>query len=127
MNETTSDHFNCGKPAFGIASIGCFCLASGLCLLVALHLKDMMVEIFAGRLYGLPGGTSGPQTGARLASIWDIACLVAYFGALIMWLLGSVFGIGGLVRAERPRWPAVIGLLLCIIPWAWILFAGNSH
>lgn len=72
------------RPPFGIASIVCFCLPSGLCLFVVLHLKDLMVETLAGRLYGLPRGTSGPQTDARLASIWAIACLVAYFGTPIM-------------------------------------------
>jgi len=43
------------------------------------------------------------------------------FGGLILAVLELFFAVTGLVRAERPRWPAIVGLVLGMLPLALLL------
>ena len=66
-----------------------------------MHLDDVIGEIVGGALAGSSG-----------LSIYIIALCAAY----IPWGLGPIFAVVGLVRAERPHWPAIVGLFMCVLP-----------
>ena len=109
MNESTLKPLSGRKAAFGISAIVCFCGGAGLLW----HGSHLFMENLPGWAAAV-GGTQGHP------GWWDHD--YAIFGGLILWVLGLVFAVTGLVRAERPRWPAIVGLVLCMLPLALFLF-----
>jgi hypothetical protein len=96
------------KPAFGIGSLACSGIGGGFCVFTMMHLKDLAWDIAFAMAYNVnPAGVPSYGIGVR--------------GFLIFMLLGTVSAIIGLARAEKPRWPATVGLLVCVIPFAGFL------
>ncbi len=110
MNESTLKPSRNRTAVFGSIAIFCSCVAPSLWL-YALHiiLRDVLAW---GMILAISQGQD--DCGVRNAQL----------GALIFWLLALVFGVTGLVRAERPRWPAIVALVLwCITPLLGCLFS----
>jgi hypothetical protein len=106
MNESTAGRLRSRKPAFGIASMVCFSVATGLGAYALTHCEDFLYYTFSS--VGIP-----PAPGTTVSCAGIPTCLNAGRGALVLWLLGTGFTITGLVRAEWPRWPAIIALPFC--------------
>jgi len=111
MNESALRPLNNRKAVCGSIAILCFCVT--LCLyLYAAHIILEDVQAWAMIL----GATQGKEDGAVTYLVFTcLACSV----------LGLVFAVTGLVRAERPRWPAIVGLFLGMLPLALFLLSGD--
>jgi hypothetical protein len=70
-----------------------------------IHLGDVIQDAIAAGIAGTGGGHRG-------LSLYSIAAFAGY----VFWGLGPIFAVVGLIRAERPRWPALLGLLLTTLP-----------
>jgi uncharacterized membrane protein len=114
MNESNAGRLRSRKPAFGIASIVCFSVVTALGAYALTHCEHFLYYTFSS--VGIP-----PAPGTTVSWAGIPTCLNAGRGALILWLLGTGFAITGLVRAQRPRWPAIIALLFCASPLAGVL------
>jgi hypothetical protein len=97
------------KAAFGIVAI--FCLCGG----VSLYLRGVAIlQDNIGAWAMVMGATQGKGGGWWADSFGGAVYIL--FGSLLLWLLGLAFSVTGLVRAERPRWPAIVGLVLGMVP-----------
>ncbi len=87
------------KMTCGIISIVCFVLGCGLYACVLIKSKNVVGSVIASGL-------------ASEAAPW---CCNLYLASIVatcaLWVVGPGFGIAGLVRRERPRLPAVLGLV----------------
>jgi len=116
MIESTPTQMRRRKPVFGIASLVCSCAAAGLAVYALRHCEDAILSMFLSvGFFPAPGTTISLD---RIANFNN-----AVLGALGLWLVGLVLAIVAPVRAEWPRWLAIVGLLLCALPWAWMLLA----
>ena len=78
------------------------------------HLDDFIDSAISSGL------SSAPRDLTDCFSIFT----AVWCGAMILPVLGLAFSVIGLVRVERPRWPSIVGLVLCGIPisfWACVL------
>ena len=114
MNESALKPLRSRKAAFGILAIVWFCVGTGLWLYGVVLFQD---NINAWAM--IIGTTQGKADGWWINSFGGAS--YAMFGSLILWVLGLVFAVTGLVRAERPRWPAIVGLVLGMLPLALLL------
>jgi hypothetical protein len=110
MNESSLKPLNHPKPIFGIMPSACFCAGAGLYW----HGGVVFMDNIAG--WAAAMGTMRGEVGW-----WQHD--YELFGAKLLWVLGLVFSVTGLLRVERPRWPAIVGLVLCMLPLALILFS----
>jgi len=113
MNESSLEQLNQRKPIFGIVAIVCFCIGAGLYW----HACVVFVDNIAG--WGAAMGTMQGKVGW-----WEHD--YEFFGAVICWVLGLAFAVTGLLRTERPRWLATVGLVLCLLPLALFLFSWGQ-
>jgi hypothetical protein len=110
MHEKTLKPLGNRKAVFGSLAIVCFCVGTSL-YLYGLHLAQENVSTWAMVI----GVTQGQADDWWTKSIGGAT--YAMFAGLILWVLGLVFAVTGLTRAERPRWPAIVGLALCVFPF----------
>lgn len=111
MNEPSSKPLSNRKAVYGSIAILWFCVA--LCLY--LYAADIILEDVQAWAMIL-GTTQGKEDGGVTYLVFTcLACSV----------LGLVFAVTGLVRAERPRWPAIVGLFLGMLPLALFLLNGD--
>ncbi len=113
MNEPTQTPPEQRKATYGKISFGCFWVAAGLFGTCLLRMDDFIGDIVATVVAAAVSG------GGSAVSGWT----VVWLGAYALWLTGLGAGIAGLVRKERPRWPAVAGLVLCALPAAQCVFS----
>jgi hypothetical protein len=116
VNESSLKPMSNRKIAFGTIAIVCFCVGAGLYVYGVVILQDN-IQAWAAII----GATQGQADGWWIRSFGGAT--YAMFGALMLWVLGVVFAVIGLVRAERPRWPAIVGLVLCMLPLGLLLFS----
>lgn len=119
MNEPPLTALRSRKLSLGgIAIVGFFVGASLFAFSV--YLCQQNVEAWAMAM----GATQGRAHDWWMQSMGGAT--YAWFGGVILWALALVCGVGGLLRAERPRWPAVLGLVLCLLPLM-LLVLGWSY
>ena len=90
----------CGAVTLGLMALGLFSKQFGNAM------SDSLVT------WGMTGGRSGSAS-----AWWEIALA----SIVALWALGLVAAGIGLVRCERPRWPALVGLFVCLPPSALML------
>jgi hypothetical protein len=120
MNEPTIKPLRKRQPTCGIIAAVCLCVAASLYLYGVGILQD---NIQAWAM--IMGGTQGKADDWWTNSFGGAT--YATFGGLILWVLGLGFAVTGLVRAERPRWPAIGGLVVGMLPIALFLFIWGYH
>ena len=109
MNESISTPLSGRKAAFGSISLVCVSVASRLLLYLFMKFDEIVWLAAMNAAWG--GGATGEVNSYDVVGI----------GAEVLWVLGLGFAVTGLVRAERPRWPSIVGLVLCLVPSAIIL------
>lgn len=106
MNEPTQTPPEQRKATYGKISFGCFWAAAGLFGFLQLHLNEAIGDVVS---VGVMAGSAGNSPALSPYA-------AAAYAANALLLVGVAAGIAGLVRKERPRWPAIAGLILCVPP-----------
>ena len=108
MNEPTLKPQRKPRAVFGVISIFCVC-AAGLTFLIWYSWMTKHKQAFSLVV--------DPAQFAEGLGSFD-----GEHAAFLGWALGLIFAVIGLVRSERPRWPAFTGLVLWMLPLAVFVF-----
>lgn len=132
MNQNISNQPPVRKPVFGKLSLVAFCLCVCLTVLYLCHRQEACDDIIGTAIAS--ASSSASSDGGFFSSHWlglyfhwPALYFVAGIVGVHFGLLGSVLAVVGLVRAERPRWVGITGLLLCVCPAVYaLLFWGSA-
>jgi hypothetical protein len=118
MKKHEPEQSSCRKATFGKASLVCFCFAAGLWFFfITVQSANFGHHVAFAVGVGVASGTGGDS---GIGPLQGYQFTLA--GATILPVVGLACALTGIVRAERPRWPAIVGLVLCAIPSSLTLF-----
>jgi hypothetical protein len=110
MNEAIMKPLSGRKAVFGIISMVWNGITSSLLLFglvwFIMNLKDIIYSAALDAAFSAPYSSGGEHDDYSIAG----------FAISTFYLMGLICAVVGLVRAERPRWPAITGLFLWILP-----------